>query len=675
MESIKNERGSALVSVTYLVLLLSMITVPLLMFVNQGATNATRNAESEKAYYAAESGSTILQRALTEAINTSQIHMDATTINTVVAAINSKQLQVNSLPLTLGNLQNTRTIADGQPLFATEQTTTVAYTFNTRARTQSSTLRFKVDPGSASTNAYAYNTNSIFGINAVVPNQSMVTNKLQDGSTPATPNDAPQQAITGAEYNNQFNTYFDAQVAARPQPLTPEALTPVPSPNPPLSNYTLTPGALTIDANRSGAAVSGNILVKCCQSGYTSTLVINGDVVSAGDINVQDFQEITINGNLIAGGNIKFNSYINNLTINGDMIAGGDVNVVGYVNNFKVTGSVMTGGSNGFSMPGGARIIDIGGSLTSTSNITISSFDGGMTVGGSILATKTYTVGKGEVFNVTNGEISAQTLIVNGNVNHLSVAKSIKAKDPISFNSPFQTFVVGGNVSSQGDISFNQNVNTLKMSGGSIISGGNLLMQSVNTMMMSGSLSAANSVNVRDTIGYGNIDNIVASNDITVKALNDMNMSGSLSAGHNITFADGSTGSLKMGGSIYAPNQLKLTYVADLSVGGSVYAGNTAMSDTIGSLAIEGTFLSKGALAFKYIRELTIGGFLGSEGQISFVETGSSPKPTFGGITTPVGVTIQSSSTYPIVLNYNPPGGTDSSAGSNPIITFDNWGS
>uniref|UniRef100_A0A4Y8Q7Y1 Uncharacterized protein n=2 Tax=Paenibacillus athensensis TaxID=1967502 RepID=A0A4Y8Q7Y1_9BACL len=650
----KNERGSALASVTYLVLLLSMITVPLLMFVNQGATNATRNAEGEKAYYAAESGSAILKRALTEAINTSQIRMNEATINTLVTAINNKQLRVNNLPLTLSNLQNTRTVVNGQSLFATEQTTTVAYTFSNRSRTQSSKLRFKVDPGSANTNPYAYNTNSIFGINAVVPNQSMVTNKLQDGSS-STPKNAPQQAITGAEYNNQFNAYFDAQVAARPQPLTPEALTPAPSP--PLSNYTLAPGALNINNNRNGAAAQGNISVKWGGGNSNSTLVINGDLISAGDINFQDFQDITINGNLIAGGNINFSNYINNL---------------------KVTGSIMTGGSSGFSMPGGASKIDIGGSLTSTSNITMASFNNDMTVGGSILASQTYTVGQGSKLIVSSGEISAKTLTFNGSVGEISVAKSLKARDSISFNASINKFTVGGNVSSMGDVDFNQNVGQLTMPAGSIISGGSLRMFSIGTLTLNGSLSAAVDINLRNTITTSNITgsgSMLAGNDITVNYVDNLHMTGSVSSGRNVTFNNGSTGNFTMGGSIYAPGQLTWPYIAGLSVSGSVYAGSTNMTGTIGTLAIGGTFLSKGELNFKYINKLSVAGFIGSEGQISFVDMGSTPKPSFGGITTPVGVTMPSYMTYPIVLNYNPPGGTAGNVGSNPIVTFDNWGS
>lgn len=391
-----------------------------------------------------------------------------------------------------------------------------------------------------------------------------------------------------SRYEEEFMTYYQSVFSRRPERILPFALPASPIDKTVLSNDPIT---ITETQNRNKSALSKeNITIR---SSGSSSYIIEGDVVSAKDIIFDGyFQKIQINGNLYAGGSIRFTNSLAELVINGAVYVNNDF----YGKSQKLTVGGAFVGVNNVSFES-EQILNMNGNVYSGKDLQfnyISSLD----VKGSISGTN----------NVTFSDSGTNNAIINGYV---------IAGNQLKFHYVNKMEVLNG--FSARDVVFAGAIHTLIIKAGSIISEADLSLQWIKNMNISNDISGVN---------------------ITFSDQEDVIIGGTIYASGNLRL--GHTRKLEVGGSIYA--------------GSNKGVGGMTITNNLDNVTIKGTLLSTSDLSLPYIINSTIKSFIGSLGTLTINQTSGNGSLQVGGITAGNGVHVpQWNLNDSIVVGFFPP--------------------
>lgn len=536
MTYLKNEQGSALILVLFLVLLISALSIPLLLATSQGYTNSHKGENGEKAYYIAESGAAVLKRALYEAIVGNGVGMDQAGINQAIAAMNSDppRLYNNSAAPVLEQAVLVSAQDDAQTI---AQTTLGSFGIDPVRRTKSITQQYLVVSGNSAgtTHSALFGKDVVSGSAFNNPEVKMFENYF------VTPNAANNynptlDAISG--FDDEFDAYFNAKMAGKPAPLAPLQALDVP-----LSGYSLASNCPAITQSQTGVTCQNDIVVKNGKS--AEKIVINGDLVSAKSISFPEYiKEIEINGNLLAGEAITLSNY-QKLTVNGSIVAGGKLAF------------------------NGASEIKVAGTISSKSDIGFGVISTSLTVGSSIVSSKDVSFGYLAHLNVASGSISGGGGIAfNGAIGSGNVGQSIIAGEEVKFG--YIGYLTVGQSISGKPVAF-ADIGKLTVVSGSIISGSNATFGYITDLTAGGSISSAGSISFQN-IGTASIGgSLYAPANLNFQYITDLYVGGSIYAGNGngstgLRF-NGVIGKLAVVGTMLSTNKIDFPYIGSMTVG------------------------------------------------------------------------------------------------------------
>jgi hypothetical protein len=724
MIKIANERGSVLILVLFLVVVIGVFTAPLLLTTNQGQTNAVRGENAERANYMAESSLAILKRALI-VMNPPSPAVQLTQLNQFIHTINNSNLVIryDGRDYSPG-LADAIVNANG----FVEVTSTGSYG-NVAAAAKNVAFTFMLS--NSATNAPP----GIFGENLVIQGATAADlTKFKTPTASSVPAADTNTEYVPADFRTELNDHFtkvwlDVPAAETPDTFTASTTTPISAVGYLAGAYhTCTNGDYTY--NTSSTSVSPSPSRKCTNNisidSQNRTMVINGDVIAGNNITINGAEaNITINGNLVAGGTISCSgNKISKLTVTGSIIATGNINFSGcYFDANSVTvgsesslGSISSNNDITFQQIKGLSVY---GSITAARNIifkdtetklyvknNISSstgtitFDGNLKaldVDGSIIAPGNIYFKLVDNHATIDGDISSNSAITfSDNVNGLVVGGSIKSQGAMLFQNVIQAYgsqvtEVKGNISSNSTLTFNTNVSGLKV-GGSIKSLGNLLFRGViqkagsNATTISGNISSKGTVFFNTNLDYVVLEGSLIGNGITFNGTpqNNTIIKGSIyNTSPELDLVFKTNVDFNITGSIYSnrgvdfQNQLTIN---KLDIDGSLYAKkNVNFSGNIENLDIEGSLMSQDEqVNFRsQINKMRVDDFIAAGKKVTFQGI-SGNSVTLGGISSYDKVDFNGNVNGRITIDYSAPGEYASGSSSSPgsaKIQFGSWGS
>ncbi|MED4603468.1 hypothetical protein P9314_22835 [Paenibacillus validus] len=730
MKIVSAERGSALVLVLFFVVLIGLLSTPLLFSTRQGQLNTIRGEQSERAYYLAETGALIAQRALYEAVRHEQYRLTPDHLNSIIQ-------RISAVPDVLYDSASPQVTLEG----GANDNLQLVSTGQSKAISRTIRLNFNVNPGTPGDGADKYSVpGGIFGQEAVTP--TITAGKLQIFKRPDGDIIAQDDTVPKAKYDADFTEYFNAQFNQKPAPLDPVAIpaaSPLRVPETPLNVYTYTnpdTNKLMLKAGSLASyALSPGSSNPVCTPSAGSVIIdlsnsdpINCDIVSGGDITINsNWNNLTVNGNIIAAGKITFNTnWANAVTVKKNIISGKTLSVGNMSGKFHVVNGSMSSKENilfeqmsaleigeslisGFLSTANADStgikfnqigdrLSIGKDLSSQGYIYFSKQLGGWgtenKIGQALLA------GKGVYFegfrrlaigspnNSLSMFRSQGTVTFNANWDKLEIWGPIAADKDIFFNSSVNDMTVHGAIRSDGRITFNNTVSGLTVQGPIAATGHVMFNNTLSSARVSGSISSKGSITFKSTVGGLNLlgagSSILAGSDILFQnTITGLTVPGSLGSDGSITFANTIAGT-EIGGSIYSGGTLTLSNAVDgLQIKGSIYTNSTVIgsSNTFPNMTVDGTFLSKGSIEFNNsITGLKVGSYMATMGDINFKkDIGGSP-PSFGGLSAGRQIGVFPSyygnpefrNRTVVRVKRNPPTGGGSPS-SPPTIEFGGW--
>ncbi len=598
MRRIMNEQGGALNLVLVTVVMLSVLIAPLFMTLEEGEAQSIRAQNEERAFYMIESTIDLVSTALNQAINIEDISLGPTEFDHFVTAFNNLPIEY------FGNADHRPQLrfVEGVP-HVLEVTVTVGSGNTAVERTM------QLDLAAAPLGELLENPLlGIFGQPAVA-SQDIIDdggNYFREAdSTIISPNNQNlNTSISLESYTKQFDGYFNAVMAERPQ-FTMESIS---LEAPDLSGYTLTAGHSPIIYNDVDYALTyaGDITFSPPEN--DDPLTVNGDLIAGGDIyfwkgKYGDDYNIIINGDVITNGTVDFNDHIKSLTVYGDFIAGDDLSFMG-IENLIVTGDFRTTGHLFF-----GNYLDyaqIGGSLSAQS-ITFSDGEFGgniveMVVDGAILSKGDLSFYSIDAMTVNNG-IRSEGEINFDYISNMNVKNSIKSRGHLYFNNTVENTYIEGDLASQHNLEFTSLddwIYGLHLTGSGNIIGHNIVFTEIGNMTMTGSIVAGNIIEFEENIANKG-DEI----------------------GGIVTCPASINGPcLSVAGSIYAVNSIYTYDNVNMDIAGSMYAGNLiSFGGHLNNVMIGGTLLAGTSIeCFEYITALDVNSYVATKGYITFYD-------------------------------------------------------
>lgn len=591
-----NEKGSVLLLSLFMVLLLTLLMAPLLLSLSTGSATSAKGGNWEQANYIAESGTSIARRALLEAVSNHNVSLNNDQIVSFITDFkqNPPMLYQNAVSPQVrleydSKSSNAKLYTKG--VFGAEPV----------KRDKTLMLEIKTTQGNGSGETPEAGE-GIFATNVVV--NGTLNDSCKDQSSTLTCQNLYEkkmrqpdgQEIVSTNYKNnafksyeeEFMAYYNSVFSKKPERIMPLTLPASPIDKTVLSNDPIT---ITETQNRNNPALSKETIT--IKSSGSSSYIIEGDVVSAKDIVFDGyFQKIQINGNLYAGGSIRFTNSLAELVINGAVYVNQDFN--GKSQKLTVGGTFV--GVNNVSFDS-EQILNMNGTIYSGKDLQFN-YVSSLYVKGSI---------SGEN-NVTFKESGTNNAIING---------YLIAGNQLKFHYVNKMEVLNG-VSAR-DIVFAGAINTLIIKAGSIISEADLSLQWIKNM---------------------NISNDISGINITFSDQEDVIIGGTIYASGNLRL--GHTRKLEVGGSIYA--------------GSNKGVGGMTITNNLDNVFIKGSLLTTSDLSLPYIINTTIKSFIGSLGTLTINQTSGNASFQVGGITSGNGVQIpQWNANDSIVVGFFPP--------------------
>ncbi|WP_281887231.1 hypothetical protein [Paenibacillus sp. YYML68] len=521
MKMIRDQKGSALMLVLFVVLVIGLMATPLLLSTNQGLQQSVRSEKSEHANYAAESGAMIMRRALIESIGVRDIAMDQQQINQVIQSTNGLNVTVNGTRPQLNPLANV-TPGKNQILFS--QTTTAAAGEGQLRREKQVTLSFQVV--TAAGRAYGPadggtgTGTGIFGKDAVAQNVGSQLVYYEKSNGDEIEYYAKKDEIPKPDYTKAYTIFYNSVMSKQPNPLT---------------------APLPLDVSKNGVLIEVKDPVTNVTTSYARSLF------------TYDKSKVKIIGDLIVDGKLEFDKWIDDVEITGNLIVNGDIVFKESINKFKVGKSMIASGS--ITMSKSVASWTIGEQMSSEKGIAFNDALDTASIGGSIRA------GEGDIsfkyiksLTLENGNISSSkgNIKFEGDVTSLNLKNgSIIAEDSIKFEN-ITSASIKGSISAMQTVTFAKQVGNLTLTGSGSIIGKKLDIPGYITKIdMSGSMSS--------------------NTEIKFDGIGNLKVGGSMYADDKISFGEYIT-NVQVGGNVISDKIDFNKTIGTLNVGDGLYA-------------------------------------------------------------------------------------------------------
>lgn len=384
---------------------------------------------------------------------------------------------------------------------------------------------------------------------------------------------------------------------------------------------------------------------------YSTTLTIEGDIIASGDISFQNISgKVTVKGNVISGGNIQMPSG-GELLVEGKLSAAGSINIKS-VPNVQIKGAVTAGGAITFDNIGTSLFVE--GTMHANGNVTLKGIKKA-TIRGPLLSKATLLIENGlnDGLEVT-GSIAGRNINFNNTSNgRVSVGQwtsggqiasgdhsSLIAQESLRFSSSTNSVRVTGDISAA---SFPTQFSPLNVwVGGSFISGGNLNLFQMNPWHIAGSMNVNGILSVPSTIHNFNLGgSLYTTGGMTISmamagANGEFHIGGSLVSGGPVqsTNTGISMYNIIIDGDVVVRDKFSLLGgTATMTIGGSLIAsGDITLGNSSSKLSIGGDMMTNGNMNYESITAgFQVAGLLGALHDVSFNNHTNNQLVQFGG--------------------------------------------
>lgn len=464
MDMLKNdrERGSTLMLVLGVVLVMSVLIIPLTAVLRTSINQSVMAANSEKAGSHAESIARVYRKLLQEAAGSGLKQQDLRLLAQQLAdhplAMDGRVIRIRVLPDEPAPPDRIEIITESGS--------------GPSKRQKKIIYHFSFSEGGGPGGAPGGDDDVFYLKKQVVVSPSTYNFYFKICDKPGVPdedffdNDYPPEKF--AEDFLAYLDYFLQSVDL--EPLT----APVPgiSANAPNSRtYNNLSGTVneTVDAK-------GNIIF----NSYLNTVTINGDVVAGGDITFNGIGTLVIKGDLIAGGNIDFKGWTGDLTVEGNIgaknltFAGGNNLTVGKWN--TNTNQILDNSFSSiivaetFKVTNTVQNIRVSGDF-SAGNFNIGSMIGTLRVGGNMISGGNLDWHS----TLSVGEIGGSLKVANNfnmqRVDNLRIGESLIVGNHLAFGNEIRDMLVGGSIVSLNNVTFHNNIAKINVSGDFLVKG------------------------------------------------------------------------------------------------------------------------------------------------------------------------------------------------------------